>query len=376
MKNIWLCILIIFIPFVSAQQKGNVSFVLHSPTLTEEASVYITGSIDELGNWSPDKVKMEYAGDNKWMKVITITVPNPLEYKFTLGSWDKEGADSSGFPLHNFNSVISGDTTILVTINNWTNGIKKNLKGQITGTVKYHRNLEGEGILPRDVIVWLPPGYESDTISYPVLYMHDGQNIFDPATSSFGIDWQIDESIDSLVKSGKIPGVIAVGIYNTSDRTEEYTNTPLAQAYMDFITGVLKPMIDSEYRTLKGPENTITGGASAAGLAAFLLVWEHPEVFSRAICMSPSFRIGNIDYVSVVEQTEKRKDVFFYIDNGGKGVDIRLQPGVDDMLNALKQKGYTEGKDYFFISDPEAEHFESSWAKRFPDALMKCLERK
>src|SRR5262249_16010649 len=118
------------------------------------------------------------------------------------------------------------------------------------------------------------------------------------------------------------------------------------------------------------------------GLSAFMLTWEHPEVFSGAICMSPAFRLeakdpgdAKIEYVSAVKRGARpAQPVFFYIDNGGVGLEATLQPGVDAMVAALKAKGFTEGQDFVYVSDPEARHFEAAWAKRFPQAIEKLFQ--
>jgi hypothetical protein len=89
--------------------------------------------------------------------------------------------------------------------------------------------------------------------------------------------------------------------------------------------------------------------------------------------MSPAFKIQNIDYVQKVMESKKRKNVFFYIDNGGIGLEQQLQPGIDQMMDALKQKGYQKGKDYFYVVYPNAKHFESDWAYRFPKAIQLCF---
>lgn len=357
----------------------HVTFTLRSPDLPGDTAVYITGSIDELGNWDPGNVKMAYKGDHSWSKEIDIDTSTSIEYKYTLGSWEREGAQANGLPLSNLVALVTRDTVIEDEINFWTKGARKNaIQGHVTGTVRYHRAMRGSGIADRDLIVWLPPGYETDAAArYPVVYMHDGQNIFDPATSSFGVDWQIDETCDSLIRNNSIPPVIVVGIYNTSDRMKEYVPGVKGTAYMNFVVNTVKPFIDSVYRTKPGRENTIVGGSSAGGTISFMLAWEHPDVFSKAICMSPAFKIGEIDYVKDVGASlGKTKDVFFYIDNGGVGLETRLQPGVNEMLAALKTKGYQECGDFVYISEPTAQHNEAAWAKRFAHALVLCLLKK
>lgn len=253
-------------------------------------------------------------------------------------------------------------------------------QGQITGTVKYHPAIKANDLQERNLIVWLPPEYGIDPEQrYPVLYMHDGQNIFDPSTSFIGIDWQIDETADSLIRSGEIPPVIIVGIFNTSDRTMEYTPGEKGDAYMDFIVNTVKPLIDSTYLTLTDRGNTFVGGSSAGGIISFMLTWEYPDVFSKAICMSPAFRNPDgfnyqFNYITTVqESTNPPQDVFFYLDNGGVDLDAMLQPGIDEMLLALDAKGYRLDRDFVFIKDDDAPHSETAWAERFPEALKIIL---
>lgn len=253
-------------------------------------------------------------------------------------------------------------------------------QGQITGTVNYHPAIKANGLQERNLIVWLPPDYGVDPEQrYPVLYMHDGQNIFDPSTSFIGIDWQIDETADSLIRSGEIPPVIIVGIFNTSDRTMEYTPGEKGEAYMDFVVNTVKPLIDSTYLTLSDRDNTFVGGSSAGGIISFMLTWEYPEIFSKAICMSPAFRNPDgfnyqFNYITTVQDTETPpQNVFFYLDNGGVELDALLQPGIDEMLLALDSKGYRLDRDFVFIKDEDATHSETAWAERFPTALKIIL---
>ncbi len=357
----------------------HVTFVLTSPDLPSDTSVYITGSLEQLGMWKPGKVKMEAKGDHTWTREMVIDRPLSIEYKYTLGSWEHEGADASLTPLPNLVANVTEDKTVKDTVLFWTREKRKRVNhGQITGTVRYHRALKGAGLKDRDLVVWLPPDYETDEARrYPVIYMHDGQNIFDPVTSAYGTDWSIDEAVDDLIRKKSIDPVIVVGVYNTSDRMKEYTPGDKGTAYMEFIVETVKPLIDSTYRTMPDRENTIVGGSSAGGMASFMLVWEYPEVFSKAICMSPAFRsvsAGGWNYVKTVESSKERKrDVFIYMDNGGLGLESQLQPGIDEMLTALKSKGYEDGKDFVFLADPAAQHSEGDWAKRFPSALLRVL---
>jgi predicted alpha/beta superfamily hydrolase len=138
-------------------------------------------------------------------------------------------------------------------------------------------------------------------------------------------------------------------------------------------------MIDSTYRTKPDRKHTIVGGSSAGGLISFMLVWEHPDIFSKAICMSPAFKSlsdDSWDYTETVRSTKvPRQSIFIYFDNGGIGLDSQLQPGINDMIYSLKSKGLVAGEDFIFMPDATGKHSEADWAKRFPYALISVLER-
>jgi predicted alpha/beta superfamily hydrolase len=363
----------------AGQQKSSsqkeIIFNLTAPSLPDDARVFICGNTPQLADWDPSVVNMTFTGNHTWSKTIRTDNFNSLEYKYTLGSWQKEGAAANGKPLSNFIVKVTGDTIIRDIVLFWLNGENKRPTGQVTGNVKYHQQIKGIGIPDRDIIVWLPPDYEKNTRKrYPVLYMQDGQNIFDPATSAFGSDWQIDETCDSLIRAGIIEPLIVVGIYNTKNRMSEYTPGNEGSAYMKFLIDVVKPFVDRKYRSKPGRKFTYAGGSSAGGTITFMLVWNNPGIFSKAFCLSPAFKIQNIDVVKdVTGYSGKKKDITFYIDDGGKGLEEQLQPGIDEMMKALTEKGYIRNKDYFWVSDPETEHNESAWKKRMPDALKLLL---
>jgi predicted alpha/beta superfamily hydrolase len=279
-----------------------------------------------------------------------------------------EALNDKGEAPNNSLLTVVTDTIVAVTINHWGSAPPKRnpFNGQITGEVKYHKNFSGKGLLPRDIIVWLPPSYEKERQKrYPVLYAHDGQNLFDPSTSSFGVDWQLDEKADSLIRHGKIKEIIIVGIYNTPERSKEYFTGDTGKSYMKFIVKELKPFIDKTYRTLPDRKNTASLGSSAGGLFSFMLIWEYNDVFSKAACVSPAFFIRGLDYITpVLEYKGKRKDIKIYIDCGGVGLDSLLLDGAEKMLSALKERGYKKGKDYLWFFDKTGEHNEQNWARR------------
>jgi predicted alpha/beta superfamily hydrolase len=146
----------------------------------------------------------------------------------------------------------------------------------------------------RDILVYLPPSYESESRRYPVLYLHDGQNLFDAATSFAG-EWQVDETMEALSEEGL--EAVVVGIPNAgAARLDEYSpfheenyGGGLGDQYLAFITQAVKPLIDTDYRTLPGREHTGIMGSSMGGLISLYAFFRHPEVFGFAGALSPSF---------------------------------------------------------------------------------------
>lgn len=356
-----------------AQKKVNVEIIVISETVPPSSGVYVTGNNNSLGNWQPDAVKLNKMSKDKWSEKFIFNHGDKIEFKVTRGSWANEALNDDGSVPSNYIIEVKKDTTIQITVKLWADdseGRKK--EGQITGIVKYHLKVAADNLKPRDIIVWLPPNYYlDDNKRYPVLYMHDGQNIIDPRTSAFQVDWQIDEAADSLIRRELIEPIIIVGTYNTANRRSEYSENDTGYAYMKFIVDSLKPFIDKSYRTISSREFTATGGSSMGGLISFMLVWEYPDIFSKAICMSPAFRVRRFDFVDNVETySGEKKKIQMYIDNGGDELDTQIQLGVDDMLKALTEKGYSEGKDYYWFRDKDAPHNEISWSKRIWRALI------
>jgi len=342
-----------------------VKFIVESPSLANSEEIFITGNHSKLGNWDPAAISLKFQ-DGFWNKTLTFPHDTHLEYKFTRGSWASEAIDDNLNIPGNFQLIVTQDTIITYNLNHWKNEIYFEIPEKITGRITYFRNIPGNDLQPRDLVVWLPPEYdENPDRSFPVLYMHDGQNLFSERTAATGSEWHLDEIADSLVVSGQIRSLIIVGIDNTSDRKQEYSTGKKGRRYRDFVIEVVKPMIDHNFRTLPTPEYTVTGGSSLGGLVAFILLWEHPEIFSKAICMSPAFKIERYDYVKTVKKFHgKPPPIQIYIDNGGIDLEDDLQPGIDAMLDVLAGIGYKEECDYYWVKDPLASHNETAWSRR------------
>jgi len=353
-----------------AQEKRIAVRVVTPPSTPKDDTIFIAGNAPTLGNWNPGAVSLQRENDSVWARSFDAPQGTVFEFKITRGSWNTEALYQDGAIPPNFTFSVQQDTTILVRPVTWRDvspAFKKvAVGGGIVGTVRYHRGLKGVGLnYPRDVVVWLPPSYEKrPERRYPVLYIHDGQNVFDPNTSFIGYDWRADEVADSLIRAGKIQEIIIVGIYNTPDRILEYTDTEPGRNYAKFVVNQLKPMIDSTYRTLPGREHTAVMGSSLGGVISLLFVWWYPDVFSQAGCLSTA--VIPDENEQLLDEIRKyrgpKKDIRIYLDVGE--FEPSLIPGYNVLISLLKQKGFVEGKDLEYFFDRGGSHNERFWANR------------
>jgi len=208
--------------------------------------------------------------------------------------------------------------------------------------------------------VFLPPGYRENTLKrYPVLYMHDGNNLFLKEEAFLGNTWKTDEVLNVLDRMNAINEVIVVGIL-PNDRMAEYT-LPGYEDYGRFLVERLKPLIDAKYRTLAGPTDTAAMGSSLGGVVSFYLGWQWPEVFGKVACLSSTFTYRD-DLIERVA-TEPKRNIMIYLDSGWPRDNYEPTRAVRDRL---LWKGYSPGSELFYLAFPEAKHNEMAWAERSP----------
>jgi predicted alpha/beta superfamily hydrolase len=248
----------------------------------------------------------------------------------------------------------------------------------LTGDIRTHeafhsRYLEHD----RTVLVYLPPDYDQSTADrYPVLYLHDGQNVFDQATS-FGDEWHVDETAQELIIAGRIEPIIVVGVYNSGDhRIDEYTPTVAgkdkkgggADDYGRMVVEELKPFIDEAYKTFPGAANTAMGGSSLGGLLTMHLGLKYPTAFGKLAVLSPSVWWDDRVILREVEALAGKREQRIWLDAGvkeGEKVirDARL------LRDALIAKGWVLGEDLAYLEAADGEHNERSWAARIGQVL-------
>src|SRR5437762_1654565 len=255
---------------------------------------------------------------------------------------------------------------------------------------------------PRRVVVWLPPGYSAHGPKHAVLYMHDGQNLFDKATAGYGMEWEIDEHLSQLIGDKKVRPTIVVGIWNTPKRLQEYVPSkafnglpaeyrgkiralyggdPLSDGYLKFIVRELRPMIDQRFNVKTDRASTMIMGSSMGSLVSLYAIDEYPRIFGGAGMMSthwPLFMtpdgksVGDAEYEVVSSAFERYlapnlpspATHRLYFDHGSETLDAiyaRYQERVDAVV---ARHGYRKGVNWLSLSFPGQKHNETSWASR------------
>jgi predicted alpha/beta superfamily hydrolase len=257
-------------------------------------------------------------------------------------------------------------------------------KHTLTGNIKRHRAFPSR-ILGnrRDVLVYLPPGYRRLSLRrYPVLYLHDGQNVFDAATSFAGVEWGVDETAQRLIHRKLIEPLIIVAVANIGqERIHEYAPTPgviepkhhpkrrsrgLAHVYGQFLIKELKPFIDKKYRTMADAEFTGLGGSSLGGLATLAIGILYSEVFTRLMVMSPSIWWDDYAIFRLVGILGEKLPLKIWLDTGTQ------EPGWEDARNLCAyviDKGWRLGVDLNYLEVKDADHSEAAWSARVEPAL-------
>lgn len=349
------------------------------PLFKNNEPVYLAGNFN---SWDPaDSACRVQALQEKRILTIKDVPEGAYAFKFTRGSWQSVECDNEGNDIGNRTVVIHSDTALYFQVVAWKDQFPPGTK-QHTMNANVHI-MDTAFFMPqldrfRRIWIYLPADYSGANQHYPVLYMQDGQNLFDAATAAYG-EWRVDETLDSLAKKG-LPEVIVVGIDNGQDkRLNEYNpfdnekyGKGEGEAYVDFLVKTLKPFIDDHYRTLPQREHTAIAGSSMGGLISFYAALKYPGVFGKAGIFSPSFWIAPQLY-DTVKNGNTLKNTLIYFVAGGMESD-GMVPDMQRMYNLLLQHGEPAANMKEVIV-PDGQHSESYWRQEFPNACLWLFAR-
>jgi predicted alpha/beta superfamily hydrolase len=368
MRITFVLLIFLFSNFICGRHKVRFE-VKQLPSLHSSDKIFIAGNFN---NWDPSLNENSFSIDSKGNAYCEIQLSEgSYEYKFTRGGWNKVEVAPDGLDIANRNLLLQSDTIIHVSIKGWKDDFPSapvTRKHSASNQVKI---LDSAFKIPqlsktRKIWIYLPKDYFQSKKRYPVIYMHDGQNVFDEATSAFGGEWGIDEYFDSLsVRKESIVVAVANG---ESKRMNEYNPYNFKQygkgegnEYVDFLVQILKPYVDKQFHTLTDKANTFIAGSSMGGLISLYAVLKYPSVFGGAGIFSPAFWTANgidKDISSLAPKVNSK--LFFYA--GEKESDEM----VSDMKRIEKEIQAVSKAPILEKIDSEAKHNEAAWRKHFP----------
>lgn len=374
MKKHIFSLFIILLPFVSVSQ---VTFIIETlPANTpEEDFVYIGGT---LNGWNPgdENFKLEKNAEGKFQIILEEqTEGTSIEFKFTRGDWGTVEKDENGQEMGDRQFTYGNNETVNFRIATWADGGT----GGGGSTAAENVSILSEDFympqLDRTRRIWLytPPDYEESQMSYPVLYMHDGQNLFDSFTSFSG-EWEVDETLNELASQGyQVP--IVIGIDNGGGhRLDEYSAWVNSQygggegrEYIEFIVETLKPYVDENYRTLPNKNTTGIMGSSLGGLISQFGVFEHSDIFAKAALFSPSYWYSDSVWAFTEENAHPSDQMIYQLAGSLEGDE--MLDDMETMHNNLLSYGFSESQLHSKVVANQG-HNEAFWRSEFEEAYL------
>lgn len=364
----------------------TVTLEITAPDLAPGEWLYLASN---LNGWNArdDRYRVFPDLDGRLRRTLSMRRGELLEFKVSRGGWERVEVDTAGRDRPNRTFKADEDAVVEVAIAAWHDQFPQKIPhSTIGGDV---RTL-GPVLIPslqreREVLVYLPPDYdtpEAEGRRYPVLYMFDGQNLFDAATAFSG-EWGIDKAMDRLILAGELAPVIVVAIYNGQEhRIAEQcpwalprlgVPHPQGDLFLGWVADTIKPLIDAKFRTLPDRDHTGIGGSSMGGLTALYAAFRHPRVFGRILSMSPALWVGDRAIFPYVKGRHRPPGTKIYLDCGHlEGVQRATRAfarTAGDMAAVLESLGFRMGEDLRWVDDPTGSHDEASWGRRFPEAL-------
>jgi len=368
--------------FTAAALTASLDFEVEVPSWTPAGQVWIACDVP-LGTtpaWSANGWGLTQNSAGRWVGSMPVAPGAVVHAKITRGTWATvEKGPVIDEVANRTLTAGQGSTHCYMHVFHWADDTIPNSSGDVNDLGVFTPT---NGLQPRTVVSHLPPGYfdpANANVSYPVLYALDGQNLFDPSLSFSGVAWGLDTAADGNVTRGR-GAFIAIGIYNTNDRMNEYTpsydsSVGAGGKLEDLATWLfteLKPAIDALYRTSPSPDDTGLMGSSLGGLASLTIGFNHSDQVHRIAALSPSLWWNNQCTLALIQGTTQKPPLTIWLDigtneDGSNSGQIVQQ--TEAVLNALQNLGFVQTQDLAYEEAPGAQHNEAAWAARLPDVL-------
>jgi metallo-beta-lactamase class B len=345
--------------------------------------VHVAGSFN---GWNPAAPRDTLARrpDGTWALTLPDSVRGPVAFKLTLGAWASVETTADGRDVPNRTVVVpaTGALTVTAAVAGWRDGRAEGAASPSTASPAV-QVLADSFALPqlgrtRRVWIYLPRDYATGTRRYPVIYLHDGQNVFDAATSYAG-EWGVDETLDSLARRGD-PGAIVVAVDNGGEhRMSEYNPWRAREArlgggeggrYVAFLARTLKPWVDARYRTLPEARHTVVGGSSMGGLISLYAGLRHPEVFGQVGVFSCACWFARPQIYDLARRTRPGREPtrFYFVAGAVETPDGGPARDQAEMVRTLAAAGFPTGRAVASRVAADGTHAEWFWRREFPAA--------
>lgn len=367
---------------IMAQEKYDVTIVIQNNHVSKHVGedFYLTGSFN---NWLPAAVCIGTIPEQG--QTVAIQIPDVaaglFEYKFTRGNWETLASTSKGKLEGPLRAIISSDTVLHANIDGWRDDFPKSTQSQqvhVLDSAFYFPKLD----LHKRVWIYLPKDYQQGNKRYPVIYMHDGQDLFDEATSKGRIgplEWGVDEAIDESPYDA-----IVVAIAHAEDieqrqneyfvRPNSHLENPVGADYLSDIVHTLKPYVDNKYRTLAQKRYTAMAGSSVGGLLTFYAGLLYPNVFGTLGILSPSIWLDEDNTAEIINSLKNKQAIahqYYFFYGGGNenriksdGSQVRMHDDIRRITSLLE--GTIPPKKIEVSVNPEGRHGAWYWQKAFP----------
>ena len=382
---LYLIIILVFVGgfFLVRTRYVDLVIKVNVPDYIDQAPCVI-GGLPILGNWKDHSHRLTLLEDGRYEAKLRVQAKTHLEFKFTLGGWESVEKGKRFGEIPNRKIIADRSQIVEFEIANFNGFEDESPTHTRHGKFEYIRNFPSKHLENhRNILIYLPPSYKPDNNKkYPVLYMHDGNNLFDANTAFMGVEWEVDEAAERLIEMDLLHEIIIVGVFNTAARLDEYTPTSSSNMgggrgpkYLKFLIEELIPVINQKFNTLTGPNNTGIMGSSLGGLISLWAGFEHPDVFGRIGSISPSlWWDSNMMENEYLPQKDRVKHKI-WLDMGTQeglnrqGKSLALQD-TRQVSELLKSKGYKQGEDLYYFEHVGAYHDEASWASRIHMPLL------
>lgn len=361
--------------------KARVTLVVTEVPESTPAEAHLTLA-SSLNDWNPGASGFAFtrADDGTHTLTLELRAGTSFAFKLTRGAWNTVERTADGLEKQNRTLDVTGDARVELRVERWLDspGEVASQPSTLTGTVERIEGVRSRQLRnARDLLVYLPPSYRTSDARYPVLYMLDGQNVFDVRTSTVAQEWRADEAAEALAARGLEVIIVAIP-HGGAERAHEYVAFPTwfngykpkGDKHAAFVAKTVKALIDKRYRTLPDTEHTGIAGSSFGGVASLYTALRYPEVFGFVGSFSPALWVADQSLFPFAHEHRAPQTMRVYLDMGDReGTGPAEKQYAIELTEEMADLLHQQGAQVRFVRAENGWHTEDAWAQRFPSVL-------